>query len=424
MIITLDTKKYFNRFDDKPNHKHHLFFKGVSIDNSSDEFRLSDGSSEQNVSLSDRFDNGIKNIRKNFQDKKDEVRGLFKKRKIKKIQRDENNKISGFLIAQNLAIEEQDDIIKQMKDKLALLYKINASKDEIIKTKEALIIAEKAAETAKIIAQNGSSHKGFDSIAGYDEEKFILTDRFINLIPFERAGKPVKIPNSILFFGPFGNGKTSFAKAFAYSAGCDFQEAKMNMRLKTRKEKEESLYKDLIGKAQKAQQLYLETGIRTIILFDEIDRAAYEGSFILEKLKRFLEVCSEEYHCTIFATTNNPLTLPSPIRSLKRMPIKVSIDPPNEINAALILEHYLKDCPNVDFDNINLEELAERLCSVDPDTAFNNSQIEDIVKETSRETSIVRQDDLEYKIDTTEPALDKETLDKFKREKCELIGKQ
>ena len=89
-------------------------------------------------------------------------------------------------------------------------------------------------ERAELIASNKSKHKGFDSIAGYEKEKFILTDSFINLLPLEAAGQDVEFPNSILFFGPIGNGKTSFAKAFANSANCNFVEAKSSKLQETK----------------------------------------------------------------------------------------------------------------------------------------------------------------------------------------------
>ena len=283
-------------------------------------------------------------------------------------------------------------------------------------------MAQKTLEITKEIAQKKDSHQGFDAIAGYDAEKFILTDNFINLIESERAGQTVEIPNSILFFGPIGNGKTSFAKAFASSAGCNFEKVKPKSSARIKEDREKSFYKDLIKKAEDSQETFMETGIRTIILIDEIDRYAYEGSCILPKLKRFLENFSENYHFTVFATTNSPLVLPSPVRAEKRMPIKVCIEPPNEINAALVFKHYLKDYPNVDMKKIDLKELAEELCSVFPNKAYNNSQIEYICSECIKNQDNITQDDLLYQIKTNEPALDKESLEKYKNEKKELIG--
>ena len=93
-----------------------------------------------------------------------------------------------------------------------------------------------------------------------------------------------------------------------------------------------------------SQQNFLENGVRTIILVDEADRFMNSKSSVVQSLKRFLENCSQDYHCTIFATTNNPLDIPSALRSSSRMPIKGAIDPPDKINSALVFKHVLKVC--------------------------------------------------------------------------------
>ncbi len=241
-------------------------------------------------------------------------------------------------------------------------------------------------------------------------------------MPLESAGQDVEFPNSILFFGPIGNGKTSFAKAFANSANCNFTEAKSSRTARGKTDREKSFYDNLLSLAKVAQQNFLDTGKRTIILVDEIDRFAYEDSSISTKLKRFLENCSEDYHCTVFATTNNPMEIPSAIRGPKRMPIKVCIDPPDRDNAALVFEHYLKDCENIDLSKIDFDELAEVLCSVQPERAYNNSQIESICNECIENSDTITQEDLIYYIKREVPGIDRESMVKYKEEKELLVG--
>ena len=124
----------------------------------------------------------------------------------------------------------------------------------------------------------------------------------------------------------------------------------------------------------------------------------------------------------MFATTNNPLNIPPAIRGTKRMPIKVAIDPPNKNNAALVFEHYLKDCPNVNLAKINLSELAKEICSVLPNRAYNNSQIEDICKECVKHCDNVTQEDLLYYIRREEPGIDKADLEKYQNETEQIVG--
>ncbi|MCD7879939.1 MAG: ATP-binding protein, partial [Candidatus Gastranaerophilales bacterium] len=319
--------------------------------------------------------------------------------------------------AQKITIDEQEKIVELLKRNYEQLKASNAQAERLVEAQTALIMAEKKLEIAKEIAKNKDSHIGFDSIAGYDAEKFILTSSFINLVEEERSGQIVEIPNGILFFGPIGNGKTSFAKAFATSAGCNFEKAKPNSSARTKEAREESFYKDLLEKAKTAQEHFITTGQRTIILADEFDRYANKGSSVVPKLKRFLENCSENYHCTVFATTNNPLDIPAELRSERRMPIKVCLDPPDKINAALVFKHYLKDASNVEMSEINPEKLAEQICSVQPDSSYNNSQIEYICSECITKYDKITQDVILREIENTEPAISNENMNKYRHEK-------
>ncbi len=373
-------------------------------------------------SLVSRFEQGYASIKEASKERLSQVGGFFKSRKRRQILQDEDYKISGFLKAQEIALEIQDENLELLKENYELLKQKNIDAQELQKVKKALLMAKVVRQKTQILSQNKDSHKGFDSIAGYEEEKFLLTERFINLLPYEMAGHDVEMPNAILFFGPAGNGKTSFAKAFAHSANCEFKKAEPSPTARSRKDKEKTFYDNLLAIAKMSQQNFLENGVRTIILIDEADRFMNSASSVVQGLKRFLENCSQDYHCTIFATTNNPLDIPSALRSSKRMPLKVAIDPPNEINAALVFEHYLKDCPNVNMDEIDLCELAKEICSVLPDRAYNNSQIEDICKECIKHCDNVTQEDLLYCIRKELPKIDRESLKKYKNEVELIVG--
>lgn len=406
--------------------KRKVAFRGVNIvcynPTSTDAKEISESSE-----LINKFNRELNKIRKAAIDEKNSVYGLFKKIKIRKIEEKEDNQISGFLLAQNAAVDEQQELVRVLQKNVRLLEERNATKEELNDAKKALSMAQRAIEISKQLSQKKSSHKGFDAIAGYEEEKFILTDQFTNLLPLEQAGADINLPGCILFYGPIGNGKTSFAKAFAESAGCLYEEAKVTNRSRARNiqqrrnEEEDSLYKDLLNKAKIAQKNFLDSGVRTIILLDEIDRVGYEGSYIQGNLKRFLERCSNEYHCTVFATTNNPLSLSNPLCSEKRMPIKVNIDPPNRENAKAIFKHYLKECRNVNMEAIDFDVLADEICSVGPDRAYNASNIEKIVENCAQNYRTITQDDIIYEIRKKEPGIKKDAYDKY-REEVEQLG--
>lgn len=401
-----------------------VIFRGVSLGSFDDKNRpdILEKESDDGYDISKKFEEGLAAIKLAAKKQRDNVYGLLRKRKIDMIQFGEDKEVTGFLKAQKITIDEQQKIVELLKVRIEEMKKWAETQERLQRAEQALIMAEKKLEIAKEIEKNKDSHVGFDAIAGYDAEKFILTSSFIDLVEEERSGLIVNVPNGILFFGPIGNGKTSFAKAFANSAGCEFCKAKPNSSARTKKEREESFYKDLLKKAETAQEHFMSTGQRTIILADEFDRYAKDNSSIAGKLKKFLSECSEQYHCTVFATTNNPLDIALEVRSEERMPIKVCIDPPDKVNAALVFNHYLSGLSNVSMSEIDLEELAEETCAFLPDSALNNSQIEDICKICVKNHDTVTQNDLLYYIRISEPAIDKEDLSKYKLEKEELIG--
>lgn len=419
----MKVKSCSNLFNSTKNYSN-MSFRGVSLGlfKDKEESDTYEKESVERYDISKKFEEELAAIKLSAKKQRDNVYGFFKKRKIEMIQFGEDKEVTGFLKAQKITIDEQQKVVDLLKDRIEEIKKGNETQEKLLKTEQALLRAEKKLEIAKEISKNKKSHIGFDSIAGYDEEKFILTNSFINLIEEEKSGEIVDIPNGILFFGPIGNGKTSFAKAFAQSAGCEFDKAKPDKTAHTKKAREETFFKNLLEKAEVAQKHFLTTGKRTIILADEFDRYANNNSSITGKLKKFLSDCSEQYHCTVFATTNNPLNIALEVRAEERMPVKVCIDPPDNINAALVFKHYLSGLPNINMNEINLEELAKELCSVLPDAAFNNSQIEDICKTCAKNHDKITQNDLLYNIRIAQPSIDKKDLEKYKNEKEELIG--
>ena len=63
-----------------------------------------------------------------------------------------------------------------------------------------------------------------DTIKGYQAQKQTVKDVFINQIALEKAGLKAYVPNSILFYGPIGTGKTIFARETAKKAGWELIE--------------------------------------------------------------------------------------------------------------------------------------------------------------------------------------------------------
>lgn len=185
-------------------------------------------------------------------------------------------------------------------------------------------------------------NKGFSQIAGYDKEKDILYKYFISEIAKEEAGLETNVPNAIMFFGPKGNGKTTFANAFAQEIGCD---KPINVRANILSKQDFNKFlKRLYKTAEKANEEYEKTGKIQVIFIDEFDLVANKKSTILPELEEFMRTCYEKYHCILFAATNYPLKLELPLTGDDRIfPFIVSQDPPTLQNKTEILKYYLND---------------------------------------------------------------------------------
>ena len=228
--------------------------------------------------------------------------------------------------------------------------------------------------------------KGFSKIAGYIDERNKLQENFLDLIDDEKAGKYLtkSIPNAILFYGPTGCGKTTFVKALAEEADCNLETIQCRG---TQKAKEQQLYDTLMGYEdnetevpgllEKAQEEFLKTGKRTIILIDEFDRffgKDVTNKFISE-LKGILESCSEDNHVTFFLTTNKPQKIPYELRNSHRIEPSYPLDPPNKTNTVAVIEHYLQGCDTQDLDyNTILNELFKYA----PDEIYSNTHLKAI----------------------------------------------
>ena len=391
-------------------------FRGVDINSGSKEENNS-LLGKLNLNFDNKFKDGLKEVKRVFAHKKQSITGWFTGKKRRKLQEQELAAIDGFTKSQEIFSQEQDNVINLYKAQLEIMKKYNEKSDEVIALNDIIAREERIKEKSRIISDNKSGKQGFNSIGGYDAEKFVLTNEFINKLSYERAGEDIKLPNAILFFGPNGNGKTTFAKALAVSSCCEFEKAKA----KGKEHRQQALMDDIIDKAEKAQEHFEKTRERTIILVDEFDGIANANSTVLPELKAFMQDCSENYHVTIFATTNNPLSISPEIRNATRMPIKVYLNPPNEDNIIAVLKHYL-EVEGVNCANIDYNKLADKILEVNPEKAYNNSQLESICNNSIEDVDgEITTSDLEYQISKTEPGITKEDLVKFEKEKSEIV---
>ena len=258
-------------------------------------------------------------------------------------------------------------------------------------------------------AKLSNNTKGFQRIAGYSNEKNILDKYFISEIKKEQAGEKANVPNCVLFFGPTGNGKTTFARAFAAETGCKLELGRSS----------KDFIEMLETKMQKSQELFQKKNIRTVLFIDEFDKEAQNNPAVILKLKEILPICSKKYNCTIFATTNDPLNIELQLSGKDGLfPYIVSIDPPNLQNKIDVLEYYLKERKNK---NIDYNKLANLLEEKEKATGqrYNIAQIKEIC--LSIQDNELSEQQIINTINKTEPTIDKKAMSKYQNEMNTLI---
>lgn len=257
---------------------------------------------------------------------------------------------------------------------------------------------------------------GFGKIAGYQKEKEILKNNVGFAIGLERNGDAASVPNGILFYGPKGCGKSTFADAFAGQLGCNI------VSLQNVLDEKENL-KQLLAAAKKAKEDFEKGGERkrTIILINEFEKYVPRDSDLTDALKGFMDDVSKKYHCTVFATTNFPEKIHDILLRDGRFDIKVGLPAADKEGAAAILEHYAQGNAAA---NINYNELAGHIVKVQPDAAFSNARIKSIVNEflMNNPGTKIAQADILAGIREKGPDITKEALDLFKRQLAYVKG--
>lgn len=300
--------------------------------------------------------------------------------------REEKTKALKVAYAYQDLFEQREQEAIANKNKFAQLAKqLNMSKEILAAFESSQLSSQRRLDIIKR-RKELLDKKGFSKIAGYLDEKSKIQTEFLDKLDDEKSGKylATPIPNAILFYGPTGCGKTTFVKALAEEADCNLETIQCRG---TQKAKEQQIYDTLMGYEdneievpgllEKAQEEFLKTGKRTIILIDEFDRffgKDVSNKFISE-MKGILESCSEDNHVTFFLTTNKPQKIPYELRNSHRIEPSYPLDPPNKTNAVAVIEHYLQGCDTQDLDyNIILNELFKYA----PDEIYSNTHLKAI----------------------------------------------
>ena len=208
---------------------------------------------------------------------------------------------------------------------------------------------------------------GLSRIKGYDTEKRELDRLFARPIEYSKNGISADIPNGILLYGPQGCGKTTLARAFAESTGCNVEYFKPTMNI-------DKVYNQLIDIIERAKRKFQKNNMHTFILIDEFESFAPKESEKSRQLKNLTDKISNEYHCSILATTNYPENIDKTLLRDGKFH-KMAISPATASDIGSIIKYYLNGASinNADLNNIIYTILNNR------DGKYSNSQIKDII---------------------------------------------
>ena len=332
---------------------------------------------------------------------------------IQKFKKGAVNKIEEEFVSRYIALNnEKKKLLVELEKRLEDIKHIaDNMQTEITQSGRGTVSVSKAlraGEQAKYAAY--SQYTGFDSIAGYGYEKAVLDRFFISEIKKERAGQEARVPGSVLFFGPQGNGKTSFAKAFAQEADARVRYIDTDS-LFTNNEK--VFYKNFLDKlyteAEVAEAHYRNGGTnqRTILILDEFDNVADENSTITKELEKFLQKCSDKYHCTVFATTNYPERIAMNLKKENSaFPYRVALDPPSTADKAGVLEFYTR---GREVKALDIPAAVRKLEEKETETnaLFNNSYIKKMALKSGSQEQLIRL------IEKLKPSITKDKLDVY-----------
>ena len=235
-------------------------------------------------------------------------------------------------------------------------------------------------KTAEILAnflqdmEQIGQDRGFNRIVGYDDTKKFLKDKFIfDSILKDKISENTNIPNALLFYGPTGNGKTTFAIALA-------EQALMTPYIVNAANIGEVEAMNMIENyANQSKKIY-ETSKdkkRSIIVVDEAEPLCCYNSPVLERFRNLIKNCAEEYNCTLFLTTNHPLFIDEEILSKDITPFKVPVAPPDDFTVKTIIDKKLKQANCVPQDGT--QKIVEELFK-DPAKKYSNGDINKLIE--------------------------------------------
>lgn len=298
--------------------------------------------------------------------------------------------------------------------------------DQMVKIREdamrALKIAEMGYKKRPDAFVSLPKYRGVEKVAGYKDEIKVLEDEFIFKVREEKSGGNPDIFGSILFFGPNGNGKTYMTKAIAEATDSDIK--KISIRSSRDAHIKDGMEK-ILEAAKDSEKRFNKDRTRTIIFVDEIDKMISEGSPVLKDFSEFIKTCSDKYHCSVFASTNYPLSLGVDYDDPDIFPIKMSIDVPDQKNAKAVIDYYTEG--KAKEGEIDTDKLVAIMMQNGAENGgkYSIAKLKQMIVDTAFESreDKVDQQSLENMFVFSTPDLTQDMLDEFQKDYDALIGK-
>ncbi len=261
--------------------------------------------------------------------------------------------------------------VKEVKNNFKIKQDANITETET-RMRNADALAEQLFKVSVSLQRTGLSQ-----IQGYDYAKAILSRLFIEPSQYNNE---TSVPNGVLLYGPQGCGKTTLAQAFAESTDNKIVYFRPTMN-------NDKAYNQLVDIVNFAKETFNNDKKRTFVIVDEFDSFAPKNNMRSKRMKNLTDFISEEYHCSILATTNFPENIDPTLLRDGRFE-KIAIGPAEEEDLKQIIYRYLNGCFN---NKAEIDKLISIILN-NKNGKYSNSLIRDIIDNCIARANIMKLD--------------------------------